>query len=503
MDAYSVMVSTKNGSEGHVLRRHGNKAIKWYCGQCDNDEVMRNTSKGDANTTSEGNELKFILQKLIKLDILTAEQGKLRECVEFYAENFDDMTNEINEVRQKLDQVIAENEMMRKKLDTLHEESTVQKVEIADLKRENESLKQNLRCNNLELHGIPVKENENTASSYPKKSRTTTSNYCVVHQSTKKGRSHEGKRKFPAIYDCQSQSEQYKWTKQTSLRRRGVNFIWVNNGNIFTKINETERSLKIKEEDVINQLKGMLFMNGNNTNSTPNSDVPCVEERSFSNLLGYCAFAKSSACDDSKLKIMYKNARRLRNKMDEVKRATWTGVLKNLIEEEHSLLHVQLDRHCPVSLKKFENLLMYVQSRYTTVIGGFNIDSLSKSKEMQDYSDIITMYGFYQVNTIFSTRFSRTTNSLIDHVLVNKTQIKINYSNINIDLEGKLFFDTLENEENSDRMYKELIRQIKAGITANITYCNTKNRKRDHINPIRETWVSQELIQIIHSRDTL
>ncbi|KAJ8877058.1 hypothetical protein PR048_021510 [Dryococelus australis] len=102
---------------------------------------MSNTSKVDANTTSEGNELKLILQKLNKLDILTAEQGKLRESVDFCAENFDDTANKLNEVRQKLDLVIAENKMMRKK--------------------EKEDLKQYLRHNNLELHGIPVKENEN------------------------------------------------------------------------------------------------------------------------------------------------------------------------------------------------------------------------------------------------------------------------------------------------------------------------------------------------------
>ncbi|KAJ8881587.1 hypothetical protein PR048_018071 [Dryococelus australis] len=229
-----------------------------------------------------------------------------------------------------------------------------------------------------------------------------------------------------------------------------------------------------------------------------------------------------------------------------VKRATWTDVLKDLIEEEHSLLHVQLD----MFLQKIENLLRNVQSSYIIVIGDFNIDSLSNSKEMQDYSDLITMYGFYQVNTIFPTRCSKTTNSLIDHVLVNKTQyvfricnigsidscisdhnvivsevttginkkllsrgkenesetdhrIKINYSNLNIYLEGKLCSDTLGSEEDSNRMYNELIRHIKTGYAANNTDCNTKKRKRYNINPIRETWVIQELIQIIHSRDTL
>ncbi|KAJ8895262.1 hypothetical protein PR048_000587 [Dryococelus australis] len=166
---------------------------------------------------------------------------------------------------------------------------------------------------------------------------------------------------------------------------------------------------------------------------------------------------------------MYLNARSLRNKMGEIETLISTvevltcrsvAITESWINsnetkyyniegydsffarrDEHSLLDVQLDSsvvtncrihilicynpskgNCPVLLQKFENLLRNVQSRYTIVIGDFNIDSLSNSKEMQDYTDLITRYGFYQVNTIFPTGCSKTTNSLIDHVLVNKTQ---------------------------------------------------------------------------------
>ncbi|KAJ8895453.1 hypothetical protein PR048_000786 [Dryococelus australis] len=107
--------------------------------------------------------------------------------------------------------------------------------------------------------------------------------------------------------------------------------------------------------------------------------------------------------------------------------------------------------------------------------GTFKADMPFDCKEIQDYSDLISMYCF---------------NQLIDHVLVNKTRypfriyntgpiascvsdhnvnvseehesktnqrLKVNYSNLNIYLADKLGSDTLGREKDSDRMYNELI----------------------------------------------
>ncbi|KAJ8880828.1 hypothetical protein PR048_017299 [Dryococelus australis] len=573
-------------------RRHDNKSIKWYCGWCDGGSDMANDFRSEANpSVVHGNELKLILQKLNK------------ESVEFCAEKFDEITNDLKEVRHKLDDVLAENKLM------------------LALKIKNEELKQYLRRYKLELHGIPLTKNDNTLEIVKQTASALGIKLSVEDIDPSHHLSQKQLELAPAIIEeIMKAKKKHLTTASLALEKIATPAnrpIHINeNLTLYQNtMNEASRTIKVSEEEDINRVRVSLLKQGN----TPTPPAPKWQGQQLNTFNKIFKLKKEDVYEcQIALKIVCLNARSSRNKLDEVealittigntgiitvseswinsyekqyynieeydsffacrydkigggtcmfvKSTLWTGAVIDVVEAKHNFLHVQLDGknvartklhiiicynpskgNYSIFLKELENVLMKVKNECYIVLGDLNIDSLGKTTEFDHYNDLITTYGFTQCNTLFPTRCTHTTSTFLDDVLINSNKYTYRISNIgpldnsisdhsiivcdannnpnintkyNIDhinivnQRSNINYDALNNylrcvlqnltlNDNSNSLYNMLIQHIEEVIKANSTTIDVGPRTSNNKYNIRNTWVTEELVHLMHRRDVL
>jgi len=75
-------------------------------------------------------------------------------------------------------------------------------------------------------------------------------------------------------------------------------------------------------------------------------------------------------------------------------------------------------------------LILSKNMQETLIFGDFNIDISKDTDIALRYTHTLTSYNYYICNTIFPTRVTSNTSSLIDHIITNRTHISGKISNI-------------------------------------------------------------------------
>ncbi|KAJ8888238.1 hypothetical protein PR048_007725, partial [Dryococelus australis] len=109
---------------------------------------------------------------------------------------------------------------------------------------------------------------------------------------------------------------------------------------------------------------------------------------------------------------------------------------------------------------------------------------------------------------LFPTRCTHITSTLLDHVLVNSNKYTYEIYNIgpldNSTSDHNIIVCILQNltlNYNSNSLYNMLVQHIEKGIKAKRTTIDVGARTSNNKNNIINTWVTQELVDLMHRRD--
>lgn len=270
-----------------VLNEGAEAGVSWLCDSCrttgNND--CPGQSEGKLNTQTQDALLNTLLDLKSEIRAVRTEQAELLTSVQFCSDKISDFEAKllkIDEYMSKTDHLAIENSNLKKDISMLNYKLS--------------EIEQFSRINNVEIQGVPVKQNENIINiiqqigdyigvnieqnkiEFAHRVNTSTNVHknivvkfttrhdkdCFLSASKTKRlttRNNSQGLNVPNIsvslyineHLTQTNKILYKEVR-TAAKTKNYKFVWIKNGNIFVRKNETSRITHIKNSEQINNL---------------------------------------------------------------------------------------------------------------------------------------------------------------------------------------------------------------------------------------------------------